>query len=58
MAVTVRTAERLIRLAYDMANLANRLEHEGHGQEGEGLRAISKRLGNIGRGLVDKLDKP
>jgi hypothetical protein len=54
--VTKRTAERLIRAAYDFEELASRLRHEGHESEAGGVQEISSRLGKIGRGLMEKLE--
>jgi hypothetical protein len=53
--VTLRTSERLIRLAYDMEELAARMIAEGHDSEGNGVRSIASHLGKIGRTLENKL---
>lgn len=55
--ITTRTAERLIRAAYEFEHLAMRLRGEGHDSEGEGVREISSQLGKIGRRLMDKLER-
>jgi hypothetical protein len=53
--ITLRTAERLIRAAYEYEHLAARLRSERHEREGNGIAAIASQLGNIGRALADKL---
>lgn len=52
--VTRRTAERLIRAAYEYEYLAARLRHEGYVSAGDGVREISRWLGKIGRDMLDK----
>lgn len=54
--VTVRTARRIIGLAYDMEALAARLREAGHESEASGVQDASSRMGNIGRGLERKLE--
>ena len=55
--VTKRTAERLIRAAYDFEELANRMKAEGYGDFGRGIEDIARRLGNIGRDLDRRFDQ-
>ncbi|WP_457302369.1 hypothetical protein [Phyllobacterium sp. P5_D12] len=52
--VTIRTAERLIRSAYDFEELAGRLRSEGHERYADGIKDISRKLGDMGHNL--KLD--
>ena len=44
-----RTGERLIRLAYDLEDVAARLREAGLADEANGVRACSSQLGSIGR---------
>ncbi len=53
--VTERTGERLIRLAHEMEELANRLKDEDF-QEQFDVRRASSMLGNAGRCLLDTLE--
>lgn len=46
-----RTGERLIRLAYDLEAIANRLGEAGKGDEGRGVREAARICGAVGRGL-------
>lgn len=55
--VTIRTAERLSRSAYEFEELAARLRSEGFGSITNEVKAISSSLGNCGRVLYDKLEK-
>lgn len=52
--ITKRTAERLIRAAYEYEALAASLNAEGFGDFGRGVEDIASRLGKIGRGLADR----
>jgi hypothetical protein len=54
--ITIRTAERLIRAAYEHEHLATRLRYEGHENEANGVATIASQLGRIGRGLAEKLE--
>ena len=51
-----RTAERLIRAAYDYEELANRLKHDGHNYFADSVRAISSQLGVAGRTMLDAIE--
>lgn len=53
--VTRRTAERLIRAAYEYEHLAHNFRHEGWDDEAGGLNEIASRLGKMGRRLADQL---
>lgn len=56
--VTMRTADRLSRAAYDFEYLANRMkEAEGFESEAEAVRSISRLLGNLGRDLARRLSQ-
>ena len=50
-----RIGDRLIRLAYEIENVAARLRAAGEGDAARGVLAISSELGNIGRDLDDRL---
>ena len=52
--ITRRTAERLIRAAYEYEHLAGNLRHEGFDSEAAGVARIASQLGSIGRGLADR----
>ncbi|MDG4856393.1 hypothetical protein [Mesorhizobium sp. WSM4982] len=54
--VTKRTAERLIRAAYEYEHLAACLRHEGHESHANGVLAVASQLGKMGRSLMDKLE--
>lgn len=47
-----RTAERLIRAAYDFQAVAARLREAGREREANGVRECASRLGAIGRGML------
>ena len=51
--ITERTGERLIRLAHEMEDLANRLKDEGYGDSQADVRRVSTALGRAGRELLD-----
>lgn len=51
-----RTAERLIRAAYEYEALAQRMIADGFESEGNGVAHIASRLGDIGRSLMDVLE--
>ena len=51
--VTPRTGERLVRLAFEVEELANRFRDEGH-NDGD-VRRASVLLGDAGRLLLDRL---
>lgn len=53
--VTIRTAERLIRAAYEFEELATRLRYEGHESHAAGVLEVASQLGKMGRSLRDKL---
>lgn len=53
--VTLRTAERIHRAAYDFESLSVRLRAEGFEREGNGLKDVSRKLGDIARNLDDAL---
>jgi hypothetical protein len=53
--ITLRTAERLSRAAYEFEFLASRLDAEGFKDYASGVRAVSSRLGDMGRSLSEKL---
>lgn len=52
--ITTRTAERLVKLAFLVEELANRLKEEGH--DDSDVRHASRVLGDEGRRLRDKLE--
>lgn len=52
--ITARTGERLVRLAFELEDLANRLRDEGHKEAESEVRRASNRMGNVGRDLLDK----
>ena len=54
--VTKRTAERLIRAAYEYEAIASRLRDAGHDEIANAVRAASTMLGNSGRALMDKFE--
>jgi len=54
--ITLRTAERLVRAAYDYEELATRLRSEGHESHADGLKDVSRKLGDMGRSLERKLE--
>lgn len=55
--ITERTAERLVRLAYELEQLAGTLTREGHESIGGGVRQISSDVGLMGRRLFDDLNR-
>lgn len=50
-----RSGERLLRLAYELEALAARLREAGYELEANGVHALSRSSGNIGRGLNSKV---
>lgn len=51
-----RTAEKLIRAAYDYEELASRLAYNGHKYWADSVRPISSSLGKIGRAMLDEIE--
>ena len=54
--ITLRTAERLVRAAYDYEQLAAVFRSEGHDSMAEGVQNVSRRLGDMGRSLERQLE--
>ena len=54
--ITVRTAERLIRAAYNMETLSARLRAAGFGMHADSIQQIASMLGDTGRDLFDNLE--
>lgn len=48
-----RTAERLIRLAYDLEQVAARLNAHGHDRYGYGVKDLASKAGRLGRDILD-----
>ena len=46
-----RTPERLIRLAYELEEISNRLAAAGKGDQGRSIREAAKICGNVGRSM-------
>jgi hypothetical protein len=55
--ISRRTAEGLIRAAYEYEELASRLRREGYESHAYAVQAISSSLGNVGRSLLDKIEE-
>lgn len=53
--ITIRTAERLGRAAFEFEHLANVFAGEGMASYAQSLRNISSQLGNLGCRLDEKL---
>lgn len=54
--LSIRTAERLIRAAYDYEELAARLRYDGHEHWAETVKSISSQLGKAGRAMADEIE--
>lgn len=50
-----RTAERLIRAAYDFEDLAGRLREDGHERFADYVKSISRDLGDCGRKMEQEI---
>ena len=55
--ITARTGERLVRLAFELEDLTQRLREEGFDREANGLRRVKDECGAVGYALLDKLGK-
>ena len=55
--VTNRTGERMVRLAYDLAELASRLDAEGYRGHAAEVYHASSKMGDTGRSLLDELER-
>lgn len=55
--ITKRTAERLMRAAYDFGDLAMRLKAEGYAMEGNSIEEVASILHKIGGKLDSALDR-
>lgn len=54
--ITLRTAERLSRAAYDFEELAARFRADGLDSFADGIKDISRKLGSLGRSLEHELE--
>ena len=52
-----RTAERLIRLAYDLEDLAAKMRDDGYDHEAGAVKAASKGCSAAGHAILDKLPR-
>lgn len=53
--ITFRTVQRIIRQAYELEYLANRLKAAGFEIVSDSVRAASSEMGHAGRALEDQL---
>lgn len=51
-----RSGERLVRLAYDLEELASRLRRDGEQGFADGVKALSSRSGDVGRTMISKAE--